>query len=102
MKKIHSFLSLVILVSLGSCTTSQRIAEVNPSQQYTHRIWIQNNTPLPNHPTGRKIQNNSTFELKPKWYVPQQSPSGMVTPQFRYQSNYGFGFNGPGVFQRSY
>jgi hypothetical protein len=48
-------------------------------------------------------QNNSTFELKPKWYAPQQSPNGMVTPRFRYQSNDGAaGFNGPGAFERNY
>jgi hypothetical protein len=106
MKKIHSFLSLVILVSLVSCTTSQRIAEVNPSQQDTHRIWVQNNTPPPNHPTGRKIQNNINSGIKAKWYIPQQSTNAnitpMVHPQFRYQSNYGFGISGTGAFQRGY
>jgi hypothetical protein len=93
---------LFLLAFIPTLALSQDGKPKKPSKQDTHRIWVQNNTPLPNHPTGRKIQNNSTFELKPKWYAPQQSPNGMVTPQFRYQSNYGFGINGPGAFQRNY
>jgi hypothetical protein len=94
---------LFLLAFIPTLALSQDDKPKKPSKQDTHRIWVQNNTPLPNHPTGRKIKNNSTFELKPKWYVPQQSPSGMVTPQFRYQTNDGgAGFNGPGAFQRNY
>ena len=86
-----------------SCSIQQRVVEIDLTRQDMHLLWIRNNTSTPNYPTGRKIQNNSTFELKPKWYAPQQSPNGMVTPQFRYQTNDGgAGFNGPGVFQRNY
>jgi hypothetical protein len=96
MKKL--FVILFVTIWCTSCTTQQKVVEVNPSQQDTHLLWMQNNTRVINYPTGRKLQNN-TNSIKPKWYVPQQFPNVMVTPQFRYQSDNGFGFNGPGAFQ---
>ena len=67
------------------------------------RVQQRTTTPSNNQPTRSRVQTEPTSQLKPKWYVPQQSPSGMVTPQFRYQTNDGgFGFNGPGAFQRNY
>lgn len=101
MKKSYVFGLVIVLMT--SCSIQQRVVEIDPSRQDMHLLWVQNNTPLPNYPTGRKLKSNLDVGLKPKWYVPQQSPNGMVTPQFRYQSNnVGFGFNGPGAFQRGY
>jgi hypothetical protein len=102
-KTIIFLLILLATILFTSCSIQQRVVEVDLTRQDMHLLWIRNNTSTPNYPTGRKIQNNSTFELKPKWYAPQQSPNGMVTPQFRYQTNDGAaGFNGPGMFQRGY
>jgi hypothetical protein len=97
---------LFLLAVIPTLALSQDDKPKKPSKQDTHLIWVQNNTPLPNHPTGRKIQNNLNLGITPKWYVPQQSFNTNITPmahpQFRYQSNYGFGISGTGVFQRNY
>jgi anti-sigma28 factor (negative regulator of flagellin synthesis) len=83
-------------------TTQQRTTQ--PSGVETpSRVQQRQNTPVTTQPTRSRVQNEPISNLKPKWYAPQQSSSGMVTPQFRYQSNDGgFGFNGPGAFQRNY
>jgi hypothetical protein len=106
MKNIVKLFILLTAVVCTSCRTQQKVTEVVLPQQNTHRVWLQNNTPLPNHPTGRKLQNTVNSGIKPKWYIPQQSTNvsttPMVHPQFRYQSNYGFGISGTGAFQRGY
>lgn len=77
-------------------SSPSRIQNSTPS-----RVQQRVNTPSTNQPPRSRVQNEPISGLKPKWYVPQQSHNGMVTPQFVYWGNEGRMFSGPGGFQRN-
>lgn len=86
-------------------TTQPSRVQSNPSRynQNTQPSRVQSTPSRTQTPTNRsRVGNEPVSNLKPKWYAPQQSTAGittpMVTPQFIFQDENGWGYSGPGAF----